>query len=191
MSRTQVFAFAFGLVIASVATANVVAVSQEQLSVGTAFDVSGTGFKKRPAIWLDLAGRRIPVRLLKGGTDVLLHAKLADIPSRVHGDCVLKVKPRGTKIAFTLSGLSIELPHVTGVTPSAATAGTDVTIDGSSFGARRGKVEFDGRRGRIVSWSDTQIHAIIPAGLEVGTTGVVVTSKAGGSLEPAVVTLTQ
>jgi hypothetical protein len=191
MSRIQVLALAFGLVVSSVATANVVSVSQEKLSVGTAFDVNGTGFKKRPAIWLDLAGRHIPVRLLKGNTDVQLHAKLTDIPSRAHGDCVLKVKPRGAKIAFTLSGLSIELPHVAAVTPPTATAGTTVTIDGSSFGARRGKVAFDGRRGRVVSWSDTQIHAVVPAGLEAGTAAVVVTSKAGGSVEPVAVTIGQ
>ena len=191
MSRTQVLVVAFGLVVASVAAANVVSVSQEKLSVGTAFDVNGTGFKRRPAVWLDLAGRHIPVKLLKGNTDVLLHAKLTDIPSRAHGDCLLRVKPRGSKIAFTLTGLSIELPHVATATPSTATAGTEVTIDGSSFGARRGKVAFDGLRGRIVSWSDTQIHAIVPAGLEVGTTAVIVTSKAGASLEPVAINFSQ
>jgi len=191
MSRNQVLALAFGLVLASVATANVVSVSQEKLSVGTAFDVNGTGFKRRPTIWLDLAGRRIPVKLLKGSTDVLVHAKLTDIPSRAHGDCLLKVRPRGAKVAFTLSGLSIELPHVATVTPTDATAGTTVTIDGSSFGARRGKVAFDGRRGRVVSWSDTQIHAVVPGGLEVGTTAVIVTSKAGASLEPVAINFSQ
>ena len=191
MSRNQVLALAFGLVLSSVATANVVSVSQEKLSVGTAFDVNGTGFKKRPAVWLDLEGRRIPVRVLKGSTDLLVHAKLAEIPARAHGDCLLKVRPRGAKIAFTLAGLSIELPHVATTTPTTATAGTEVTIDGSSFGFKRGKVAFDGRRGRVLSWSDTQIHAVVPAGLDVGTAAVIVTSKAGSSLEPVAVTISQ
>jgi hypothetical protein len=69
-------------------------------------------------------------------------------------------------------------PSITSISPDKASAGTDaaVTIDGSNFGATQGssRVDFFYREGQpklaasIVSWSDTQIVALVPTGMVNG-----------------------
>jgi hypothetical protein len=56
-------------------------------------------------------------------------------------------------------------PRVNSLSKSSATAGTSITIFGSGFGRtqRNGWVTFGGRQAPVVSWSDTQIVAMVPS----------------------------
>lgn len=66
-------------------------------------------------------------------------------------------------------------PAVTGMTPSAGAPGTVVTFVGTGFEAEQGggRVTFAGTIAEVVSWSDTQVQAMIPTGAVAGYAGIV------------------
>ena len=65
-------------------------------------------------------------------------------------------------------------PHVDTLSTFSASAGTPVTITGSGFGAAQGSgwVTFGGVSATVVSWSDTSVTALVPAGAPSGYVGV-------------------
>jgi len=65
-------------------------------------------------------------------------------------------------------------PSVSGVSPTAGTAGTVVTISGSGFGAVQGSgmVWLGSTLGTVVSWSDTQVVATVASNATSGTARV-------------------
>jgi Tol biopolymer transport system component len=75
-------------------------------------------------------------------------------------------------------------PVITEITPSIASAGTgtEVTIAGTGFGTNPGSVEFYYQQGQprvsgnIVSWSNTSIQVIVPAGV---INGAFITASSG------------
>jgi hypothetical protein len=66
-------------------------------------------------------------------------------------------------------------PAVTAVTPGFGSTGTTVTITGTGFGTVQGSgwVTFWGVSAPVISWSDTSITALVPAGAVSGYCGVV------------------
>jgi hypothetical protein len=103
-------------------------------------------------------------------------------------------RPDGTARASRLVEAG-SLPTITGITPTAASAGTGdvVTIEGSGFGSSRGVVYFSyGRNGTtriaadsIASWSDTSIRCTVPTALvseytASASTGPVVVETSSG-----------
>lgn len=67
------------------------------------------------------------------------------------------------------------------VTPNPASAGAQITISGSGFGATQGtgKVTYDGATVAVVSWSDTSIQATLPSPKPNGTYTLQVTANGG------------
>ena len=68
-----------------------------------------------------------------------------------------------------------EPPTILGLSASASPPGTNVTISGRGFGASKGlfgRVTFAGVSAAIVSWSDTNIVATVPANAPGGYLGV-------------------
>jgi hypothetical protein len=183
MNARILLAVPLALLLAGVAAANILLVTEQHLAPGTSFDIQGNGFGRKPTAWLDLDGRRIPLRLAKGGTDAALRATLASLPYRAHGDCLLKVRPKNSKIAFALAGMTIELPAVDDIAQDTAAVRTEITIHGQYFGARRGKVEIGGKRAKVVSWTADTVQAVVPAGIPSGLTYVYVTNRAGTSTD--------
>jgi hypothetical protein len=62
-------------------------------------------------------------------------------------------------------------PKVTSVTPTSATAGTQITFAGTGFGAAQGSGNawLGSGYGVVVSWSDTQVVATVASGSKSGT----------------------
>lgn len=69
-------------------------------------------------------------------------------------------------------------PQVNSTSPMSGPAGTQVYINGSGFGATQGNstISFHGATASVVSWSDTQIVAAVPA---TATTGYVLVTVGG------------
>ena len=83
-------------------------------------------------------------------------------------------------------------PAITSINPASGYAGTQITITGTNFGAAigAGKVTFTGSGDTttVVSWSNTQIVLLVPAGTTTGN--VTVTENTGVSAsDPAVFTI--
>ena len=72
----------------------------------------------------------------------------------------------------------VEPPVITNITPTTGVVGAQVTITGSNFGVIRnsGLVSIGGVAAAVVSWSDTQIVAVVSAG---ATTGSIFISQNG------------
>jgi hypothetical protein len=68
-------------------------------------------------------------------------------------------------------------PTISGITPSHATATTNVNISGTGFGAAQGSVTFNGVGAAPANWTNTAIIVAVPAGATSGN--VVVTTAAG------------
>ncbi|MGJ5814497.1 beta strand repeat-containing protein [Paludibaculum fermentans] len=62
-------------------------------------------------------------------------------------------------------------PNITSITPSTGAIGTSVVITGTNFGASQGSstVGFNGTAATAISWSNTSIVAVVPAGTINGT----------------------
>src|SRR5215471_13447213 len=74
-------------------------------------------------------------------------------------------------LALCLSTVAQAAPVVSSVSPASGTAGTQVTFNGSGFGAAQGSgnVWLGSTYGSVVSWSDTQVVASIASGAKSGT----------------------
>jgi RHS repeat-associated protein len=77
---------------------------------------------------------------------------------------------------------TVPTPTITGISPNIGGGGNPVTITGSGFRASPGSsglVTFFGGNATITSWSDTQIVAVVPAGV---TTGPVKVTASNGEV---------
>ena len=65
---------------------------------------------------------------------------------------------------------NINLPHTTGVSPTSGGAGTSVTITGTGFGSLQGSgtAWLGSQSATAVSWSDTQVVAVVGSGALTG-----------------------
>ena len=72
-------------------------------------------------------------------------------------------------------------PIVTSLSPSSGPAGTQVSINGSGFGATTGIANFSTVAAAIVSWSDTQIVATVPTTVRSGGVSVTTSSITSNS----------
>ena len=72
----------------------------------------------------------------------------------------------------------LNLPTITGLSPSSGTSSTSVTVTGTRFGATKGSshVAFNGINAATLGWSDTSITATVPL---AATTGPVVVTVGG------------
>lgn len=177
------------LVLAGAASAVVNSSTRRDLSQGATFDVGGTEFAKPVRAWLDMDGRKFPLRILRGATDTAFTAQLVTFPRGTHGDCLLGVKTKGTRVPSYFGGMTIELPVIADVVPSTAAPGFTATIGGSYFGTRKPRVYVGGIRAKLTAWSDTSITFIVPPGLSPGPQFLDVETRAGLELERSQVTV--
>jgi RHS repeat-associated protein len=86
------------------------------------------------------------------------------------------VKVRVNNVDSNARTYYVPTPKVTALAPLGDRAGTQVTISGSAFQAqqRDSMVTFNGTPAAIVTWSDTQIIAIVPSGATSGSVRVLV-----------------
>src|SRR5262249_19235939 len=71
---------------------------------------------------------------------------------------------------------TIPLAQVTSTLPTSGVGGAQVTVNGSGFHNTQGSgsIAFNGQTATVVSWSDTQIVARVPAGTRTGPVRVTV-----------------
>lgn len=189
MRRNLLIASVVVLALAGAASAVVNEVSQRTLSQGTTFNVEGSEFAKPTRAWLDMNGRRVPLRILRGATEIAFTAQLVTFRRGLSGDCQLVVKTKGSKVPSYFGGMSIELPLVGDIMPEPVAAGAQTTITGSYFGTKKPRVYVGDVRAKVTLWSDTSITIIVPPGLPPGDYFLDVESRAGVAPVRAVLTV--
>jgi hypothetical protein len=189
MRRNLLIASVAVLALAGAASAVVNGVSQRSLSQGTTFSVEGSDFVKPVRAWLDINGRRVPLRVLRGATEIAFTAQLVTFRRGLSGECQLAVKTKGSKIPSYFGGMAIELPVVDDITPEPVAAGATTTITGSYFGTKKPRVYVGDVKAKVTQWSDSSITIIVPPGLPAGDYFLDVESRAGVAPVRAVLTV--
>src|SRR5438093_9602087 len=150
----------------TVSTPNMTSVTPTTAIAGTQITVTGTGFGAS-----------------QGGGNVWLGSTYGVVVSWSDTQIVANVAT-GSKsgVAQVLQGgvwsntvnLTVSTPNITGVTPTTAIAGTQITITGTGFGASQGggNVWLGTTYGVVISWSDTQIVANVAFGSKTGVAQV-------------------
>ncbi len=95
-------------------------------------------------------------------------------------DVVVTPKDKGVA-PVTLDPFTMSVPKPTSVDPTSGPWKTVVTIQGTEFGAVKGKVTIGGKNAKVTHWSDTSITAVVPTHCPSGEQPVVVSDKAGAS----------
>jgi YD repeat-containing protein len=137
-------------------------------AVGTSVTINGSGFgatQGTSTVKLNSA-----VATVTNWTDTQV---VATVPNGTSGNIIVTeggVASNG--VAFT-----VPPPQITSLSPTSGGVGTQVTINGSGFGATQGNSSvnfYNGWQGNIVSWSATQIVATAPANAATGAVTVTV-----------------
>jgi hypothetical protein len=154
-------------------------VSQDEGTIGTEFTITGSAFgtKKNKVLfgntalkileWTDGSIRcSIPKAFPPGSYDVI-------------------VQPyKASSITFQ-KAFTIRAPEIDSLDPSSASVNDQVTINGSFFGTRKGKVTLGGKNCRVLRWTmdpvtgDSEIQFVVPKGLSVGAHELNVTNGVG------------
>lgn len=98
------------------------------------------------------------------------------VPSgAVTGNVVVTISGANSNaVAFTI----LPSPAIASLVPNSGAVGSQVSINGSNFGAGRGwSVTFNGVAAPIISWGDANIDVLVPQGVATGN--VVITTAAG------------
>jgi RHS repeat-associated protein len=146
--------------------------------VGTQVQINGSGFgDTQGSSTIQIAGN---VASVSSWSDSQITATVP-AASRSGGIAVFVAGiMSNNNINFTVAG-----PRITGISPSAGTVGSTVTITGSGFQANRGTgiVSFfnNASPNSFVSWSDTQIVVAVPSGATSGAVTVFANNGAGSN----------
>ncbi len=86
-------------------------------------------------------------------------------------------------LMLVAAGCGTPRPVIKSVKPNKGLINTGIEVTGTFFGATQGKstLTVGGRKGIVMTWSDTSISATVPAVLKAGTYPVVVTTAGGPS----------
>ncbi len=174
LSLTLLVALCAGSAAAAVTSASV-----KRLSVGTTLDVVGTDFAKPVQAWVQVGSKKVPLKIDRGATDTAFTATLKTLPQGVNGAGLLRVKAKGSNVPFSLAGMTIELPQPSGISPESAAPGQNVTISGTYFGTKKGKVVVGTKKAKIRTWTDTSITFQVPSSVNDDLVFVYVSNAAG------------
>jgi len=146
----------------SLPTMMITGVSPQSGVAGTQVTISGSGFgntQGQGTVWLGTK----PATVI-GWSDTQIIATVA-LGSSSGNAQVQQSGTSSNSLPFTVIG-----PTITNFSPSAGAVGTQVTINGSGFGATQGsgQVYLGTAAGVVSSWSDTQVVATVAPGATSG-----------------------
>jgi RHS repeat-associated protein len=137
---------------------------------GTQVQILGSGFGASQGTSTVSLGGRTPSVVNWSDTMITVTVPVDAVTGPVY------VTVAGTTSNTTIY-LNIPAPHINSISPLSGVVGTQVTVSGSGFQAVKGSgssISFNGIAGTVVSWSDTQIVATVPANAKTGSVSVVV-----------------
>ena len=158
----------------TVPTPKITSLSPTSGIIGTTVTINGSGFQSAEGIgsvaFAD--GHAAPI-LSWSDTQIVVQVPSTAISGAVSVQAN-NSDQSNQNFAFTLPN-----PLVTGLVPSHGPAGTQVQVNGTGFGATQGSstIAFGTVSATVVSWSDTQIVALVPNG--VGNSSPVKVTEGG------------
>ncbi len=146
----------------SVNTASITGITPDNGVPGTQVTISGSGFGAVQGIgnaWLGSASGTV---VSWSDSQVVATVATGSTSGAVQ---ILQNGVLSNSLSFT-----VNVPHITGISPSAGSPGTTVTISGTGFGATQGSgsIELGSTSATVSSWSNTQIIAVVAASSQNG-----------------------
>ncbi len=156
-------------------TPNISSVSPTAGPIGTAITITGINFGgTQGTSTVTFNGTQAPVTTWSPTSIVV------PVPAGAsNGNLVVTVNGVASNTFFF-----VVAPNITGISPTSATTGSQVTISGVDFGGAQGSsaVSFNGALAAISSWSDGSIVAIVPASATTGPLTVRVSGATSNSV---------
>lgn len=134
-------------------TATVSGISPDHAAVGDAVTVSGAGFGTQAGS-VSVGSTSATVQTWSTTSVVFT------VPAGATTGAV-DVSPSGTTAPSGAPTLTV-IPKITGITPTHATAGSLVEIDGTTFGTQQGTVQMGGQDAQVTLWGDKSVLVMVP-----------------------------
>jgi hypothetical protein len=99
------------------------------------------------------------------------------------------IQPKGLDQIFIEDGFTVKAPKIDSFDPSTGSTGEEITIHGSFFGTKKGKVTLGEKSCKVRSWTmdpvtgESEIRFVVPKGLDSGTNELKVINKVGEDTE--------
>jgi hypothetical protein len=99
------------------------------------------------------------------------------------------IQPKGLDQIFIEDGFTVKAPKIDSFDPTTGSTGEEITIHGSFFGTKKGKVFLGGKSCKVRSWTmdpvtgESEIRFVVPKGLDSGTNELKVINKVAEDTE--------
>ena len=157
-------------------------VDKDTATIGTTFQIQGSGFgmAKAPKVVLSRIpdGKQIKLKV-SAYVDSQITAQLVRTFNGAAGDYGLVVTPPGGEAQSGPGTVTLVVGTIDFVSPQTPGPGDTVTISGFDFGTKKGKVVVGGKKAKVTSWSDNEIVATLHKKTPEGAQAVQIVNKIG------------
>ncbi len=156
-------------------------VAGKEGTIGTEINIIGSGYGTRKG--KVLIGT-VPLKILEW-TDTSVRCQLTRALSPGIYNVTIKPQGKGSSPIVMQNGFTVKVPEIESVDPTSGSIGDKITINGSFFGTKKGKVTLGGKSCKVLSWTmvattgESEIQFVVPKGLSSGTQELTVTNGVG------------
>jgi hypothetical protein len=148
-------------------------------TIGTELEIKGSGYgKTRGKVLIG----NIATRILQW-SDSSIRCQLTRFP--LVGTYDVTIQPKGTSATVLQDIFSVMAPEINHVEPPSGSMNDQITVYGSFFGTKRGKVTLGGKNCRVKSWTmdattgDSEVQFVVPRGGGSGTYQIQIKNSMG------------
>jgi hypothetical protein len=163
-------------------------------TIGTQITITGSGFgsKKGKVLLEDHLGSSAALKIAKDGwSDTSIVGTISKVPLPAGSypasfDIVVQTKDKPPKKLSPTDPFTIRNPYITQHSPASGSPGTEVTVSGTFFGGKKGKVYLVGQTSgqqkscKVTSWSMNEIKFLVPK-VDKGSYWLYISNKVGNS----------
>jgi len=151
-------------------------------TIGTEMTITGSGYGTRKG--KVLVGN-VALKILEW-TESLISCRLTKALSPGAYDVTVQPKePKGTPPIVYENGFAVKAPDIDSVDPTGGSAGDNITIYGSFFGTKKGKVTLGGKSCKVLNWTmdpttgESEIQFVVPKRLTPGVNELKIINAVG------------
>jgi len=164
-------------------------VSPPSGSIGTTITITGTGGgTKKPSVYLTSPGTGTKKYALKviSHTDTTI---VATVGKGLAGSFDVNVKV-GAVIVTATDAFALAPPSITPGQTITAAVGSTITLNGTHFGSKKGKVSISAANAAVVTWTDAAITCKVPTKIPDGAVVVSLSNTLGADAISGCLTVT-
>jgi hypothetical protein len=156
-------------------------VTPEEGTLGTEIIIAGSGFgKKKGKVFIATTSLKI-----LDWSDGLIRCLLSKALPPDTYDVTIRPQIKGSSPITIPNGFTAKTPEIDSADPTHGSAGDNVTIHGSFFGTKKGKVALGGKSCKVLNWTmvattgESEIQLVIPKRLTPGANELKVANGVG------------